>query len=397
MLENCRLFANLDGNMKTLGSALLISGTAIGAGMLGIPMATAGLGFVPSVILLVSIWLISYFAALIMLEVTLNTPGDKLHINSMARDTLGRFGQLTAWTCVLGLLYSLTVAYISGASSILKTLIDLPQWILACVFTVVLGVFVIASHRAADLLNRSLFGIKTVLLIAVLAFCLPVVDVSLLKDMPVSQGLFLSAAPVIVVSFGFHHIIPSLAQYNQGNLSVLKRVILIGSVLPLIVYILWEMIALGLVPRNELVDSDVGVFINSLSALLGKPWLSYVINGFANLALITSFLGVSLGLFDFLCDSLKVNVNRTSHRAGVGVITYLFPLICAIFIPTGFIQLLAYGGVFFAIMAFVMPPLMVFVLRRRGGVSVYQTPGLWAVPVMVLAAGLGVVGMILLG
>jgi tyrosine-specific transport protein len=215
--------------------------------------------------------------------------------------------------------------------------------------------------------------------------------------MPVSQGLFLSAAPVIVVSFGFHHIIPSLAQYNQGNLSVLKRVILIGSILPLIVYILWEMIALGLVPRNELAGGDVGAFITGLSDLLNKPWLSVVINGFANLALITSFLGVSLGLFDFLCDSLKVNSARMSHRVGVGLVTYVFPLLCAIFIPTGFIQLLAYGGVFFAIMAFVMPPLMVFVLRRRGVVNIYQTPGLWAVPLMVLAAGLGVVGMILLG
>jgi predicted membrane protein len=79
----------------------------------------------------------------------------------------------------------------------------------------------------------------------------------------------------------------------------------------------------------------------------------------------------------------------------VGVLTYALPLVCAIFVPTGFIQLLAYGGVFFAIMAFVLPPLMVFVLRRRGLSATFTTPGLWLVPVIVLLAGLGVVGVIL--
>lgn len=379
--------------MKTLGSALLITGTAIGAGMLGIPMATAGLGFFASVGLLILIWLLSYWAALLLLEVTLNTPGDKLHLNSMAKVTLGRVGQVVIWICVLGLLYSLTVAYISGAASILKTSLGLPQALLACVFTVVLGAFVVVSHRAADLLNRSLFSIKTVLLIAVLAFCFPVVDVSLLQQMPIAQSLFLSAAPVIFVSFGFHHIIPSLAQYNAGNLVLLKRIILMGSLLPLVVYILWQAITLGILPR-EAIPEDVGQFISTLSSSVGRPWLVPVINGFANLALITSFIGVTLGLFDFLCDSLKVDASRFSHRVGVGLVTYVFPLICAVFIPTGFIQLLAYGGVFFVVMAFVMPGLMVLALRRRGLVSVYRVPGSWLIPALVISAGVAVVAVI---
>jgi tyrosine-specific transport protein len=223
------------------------------------------------------------------------------------------------------------------------------------------------------------------------------IEVNLLKDLPVSQGLFLSATPVIFVSFGFHHIIPSLAQYNAGDLSNLKRIIFIGSLIPLFVYILWEMISLGLIPNELLATQDVGAYIAELSAQLNRPWLGLVINGFANLALITSFLGVSLGLFDFLCDSLKVDSTRYTHRFGVGLITYLLPLICAIFIPTGFIQLLAYGGVFFVIMAYVMPALMVFVLRRRGQVKAYQTPGLWSVPVLVLSAGVAVIGMIIIG
>lgn len=379
---------------KVLGSALLITGTAIGAGMLGVPMATAELGFGASVLLLSVIWALSYFAALIMLEVTLNTPGDKLHLNSMAKETLGTVGQLVAWACVLGLLYSLTVAYIDGASSILHSVSGLPQWMLAVVFTVVLGAFVVTSHRAADLLNRSFFSVKTVLLIAVLVFCLPSVNIDLLQHLPVSKGLFLSATPVIVVSFGFHHIIPSLAQYNQGNIPILKRIIFIGSILPLVVYVFWQMITLGIVPGHAL-STDVGDFIVTLGSTLNRPWLGTIVNAFANLALITSFLGVSLGLFDFLCDYLKVDTHRVSHRVGVGLVTYVLPLLCAIFVPTGFIQLLAYGGVFFSIMAFILPPLMVFSLRKRNTEEVYRAPGSWIIPALVMSAGVIVVGVII--
>jgi tyrosine-specific transport protein len=388
--------------MKSLGSALLITGTAIGAGMLGIPMATAQLGFTGASLLLVTIWGLSYFAALILLEVTLKTPGDRVHLNSLARYSLGRPGQIAAWICVLGLLYSLTVAYIAGASSILhaaleNTVLEVPQWILATVFTAGLGSFVVTSHRATDLLNRSLFSIKTVLLAFVLAFCLPAVDLSLLEQGPINQGLFLSAAPVIFVSFGFHHIIPSLAQYNDNNQPRLKRIIFIGSLIPLLVYLLWEVIALGVLPREGAVsfaqigEGNVGQFIESLSHLLHRPWLAALINGFANLALITSFLGVSLGLFDFLCDSLQVKSTEGIKRVGVGLLTYTLPLICALLIPTGFIQLLAYGGVFFALMAFVLPPLMLFALRRQG-----LAKGGWVIPLLVITAGLGCLTAIVL-
>lgn len=379
--------------MKILGSALLVSGTAIGAGMLGIPMATAGLGFTTSAAMLIGIWVLSYFAALLMLEVCVNTPGDKLHLNSLARETLGPLGQAVTWACVLGLLYSLTVAYIAGASSIIKSTVNIPQWILATVFTVFLGSFVVVSHRAADLLNRFFFGIKTLLMIAVLIFCIPAVQLDLLSLISVSPGLVLSAAPVVFVAFGFHHVIPSLAQYNQGDLSTLKRVIFLGSLLPLIVYLLWQMISLGIALPPEALKGEVGVFISSLAHVLEQPWLGVAVNGFANFALITSFLGVTLGLFDFLCDSFKVKTERLSHRFGVGLVTFSLPLICAIFIPESFIQMLSFGGIFFAVMAFVMPPLMVFALRHRQGSETYRCPGSWIVPMIVMITGVGAVVM----
>lgn len=384
---------------KTLGSALLITGTAIGAGMLGIPLATSSLGFLPTLCLLVLIWGFSYLAALILLEITLGVKGDNLHLNSMARQTLGRQGQFIAGLCVLGLLFSLTVAYIAGGSSILHAMLAQqlstppPQWLLSCLFTVVLGTFIFISHRATDLLNRGLFSFKTILLIVMLALCLPVVDVQKLMQTPVESTLFLSAAPVIFVSFGFHHIVPSLAQYNDNHIRTLKRIILIGSVLPLFIYILWLVMTLGILPVEGSVSfaslpaGDVGAFIVSLSTMLQKPWLIAIVNAFANIALITSFLGVTLGLFDFLCDIFNVETQRWSSRGLMAGLTFGIPLVFAIAHPSGFIRLLAYGGVFLAVMAFILPPLMLIKLRMENSNLLYRAPGGWLVPLAVLIFG----------
>ena len=43
---------------KTLGSALIIAGTAIGAGMLAMPLTSAGIGFGFTAVLLIGLWLL---------------------------------------------------------------------------------------------------------------------------------------------------------------------------------------------------------------------------------------------------------------------------------------------------------------------------------------------------
>ena len=43
---------------KTLGSTLITSGTMIGAGMLAMPLTSAGIGFTFTVVLLVLLWIL---------------------------------------------------------------------------------------------------------------------------------------------------------------------------------------------------------------------------------------------------------------------------------------------------------------------------------------------------
>ncbi len=356
---------------KTLGCALLVTGTSIGAGMLAIPLVVAQLGFINTALLLITIWFFSYIASLLILDITCKlSPNKQTHLNRMAKEVLGRVGQGVMWICVLGLLYSLTIAYISGGSSIISALFEhqgimLPQWIYAAVFTLILGGIVTISTRATDMCNRFLFMFKAVLLVLMLAFSLPFIDVRLLFEAGNNQKYFLIAAPVIFVSFGFHHIVPTLAQYTDFNVKLLKRILLIGSLIPLIIYLLWVVMSLGIMPRAML-EQDVGDFIYSLSEALQRPSMLWIVNGFANFAVITSFLGVTLGLFDFLRDSFNVAADHMPKRLGIAVLAFVVPFVFAITIPAGFIQLLAFGGVFFAIMAYVLPAIMALKMQLGG-------------------------------
>ena len=54
---------------KTLGSTLITSGTMIGAGMLAMPLTSAGIGFTFTVVLLCALWVLLTYSALLFVEV----------------------------------------------------------------------------------------------------------------------------------------------------------------------------------------------------------------------------------------------------------------------------------------------------------------------------------------
>ncbi len=88
-----------------LGAILLISGTAIGAGMLAIPVATSFAGFLPSLALLALVWFFFFLTAWFILDVNLACPGDVNFIGMVSR-SLGKGGKAICWVTYLLLLYS---------------------------------------------------------------------------------------------------------------------------------------------------------------------------------------------------------------------------------------------------------------------------------------------------
>lgn len=393
-------------NNNLTGCTLLVTGTTIGAGMLGIPLSAIGLGYWATVGLMLTMWVFTIAAALLILEANL---ADRvhLHFNTMASKTLGYAGQLVMTLSFLGLLYALTVAYIDGGSSLLSVGLkhfagfDLANMPSAIIFTLVLGFFIYTSTRATDLLNRGFMAIKFILLLLVGFFCIPQVDVvNLMTNVTTTPNSLWLAVPVFFTSFGYHTIIPSLSQYANFNVSVLKRAIIIGSGISLFVYLVWQTLSFGIIPAqgpNSLATLDnnsVGDFIELMSLMVNKPSIILIINSFAHVALITSFLGVTLGIFDFLRDILPKN--KLNTRFSVALLTFIPPLFIALVSPQGFTQLLSYAAAFLAMLACILPALMVYKIRKNARAPLpYQTPGGWLTPAFVFAIGIVIIVLVL--
>lgn len=353
---------------KFFGSILLVAGISIGAGMLALPAVTAVYGFFPSIGLLFLCWACMTLTGFLILEVNL---WFKVGTNlvSMSEKTLGPLGKLLAWLMYICLFYSLMAAYVSGMGDLIqRTAADLLGWQIyngvapLCLIALV-GAAVYLGTQSVDYLNRVFFFAKIFTYIAVIVLVTPHVHLPQLSEGSVNHAWL--ALPVILTSFGFQNIVPSLRIYLEDDVRKLRLTILIGSLTALFIYVLWEVIILGVLPvQGErgllaiLVSGQPASGIaESLHYILQNSWVSWLFRAFTVFAIITSFIGISFSLFDFLIDGMHIQRTATGKIGGL-LMTFIPPLIFAFVYPNGFILALGYASIFVAILLGILPVMM---------------------------------------
>lgn len=376
---------------KLVGSTLIIIGTMIGAGMLALPIISAEAGFAIAAIMLIAMWSIMTITGLLTLEVNLAFKGYANSLGTMASRTLGVSGKLVSWLCTLLLLYALTAAYISGNASLLSNVFELvfnvkpPNWINALIFLVFMGGVVFWSTKCVDYCNRFLISLKGVLLVVVFVLLFPQVDFVNMIRSSHDHKCLLSMVPVFLCSFGFHPTIPSLSNYTGCKPRELRFAIICGSSAALVVYLLWLFVTIGIVPWVGLHSFTsmmqpnghilLGDFIKNIYEIINSKWVTMGVNGFSNFAMTTSFIGVALGLFDFLADGFG-RANTRLGRFQTALLTFIPPLMFALFFPDGFILALKYAAFFATILVVILPALMAYRLRgNREFFSPYRVFG----------------------
>lgn len=388
-------------NSKMLGSIAIVAGTAIGGGMLALPLATAALGSVAAMALLVVIWGVSAYTSLLMLEINLRSGvGDNVH--AITGKTLGKVGQLVQGGSFLSLLYALTMVYLLGGSSLLVSKLDglfgvqLDSHTAIMLFTLFFGGLIAVGIAWIDKISRVLFSAMVLLLVLVVLFLLPDVSLSSMAATAVIEGVeqgsfsgyLMAAVPVVFTSFGFHVCIATLVGYLDGDSVKLRKVLLIGSTIPLACYIFWLTVTLGTVGGDRIsgFDGSLPQLINALQALAQSSIVSQSIAFFADLALITSFLGVTMSLFDFIAELTRAKSNA-SGRLQTWLLTFIPPLLCAIFYPDGFVKVLGFAAIPLVMMIIILPILMAM-RQRKLALGGYQVMG--GTPALYVAGALGV-------
>lgn len=360
-------------NSKLIGGILLIVGTSIGGGMLALPVSTAAAGITNSIIFLIGCWLIMTVGALLILEVNLRLPAGS-NMVSMAKSTLGRPGQIVAWVTYLFLLYTLLAAYISGGSDVfnallLKAQIHLPGWITSLLFTAVFSLVVYNGIRAVDYVNRGLMFGKLGIYILLVLIISPHITIPTLGGG--SLKAITGSLMILITSFGFASIVPSLREYFEDDTNALRKVILFGSFIPLVCYILWETVIMGVIQHDgsngliALMSSDhpTSGLTDALSHAIENQWITGFFSFFTSICMITAFLGVSLGLFDFLADGLKLKKSGNQGKCTLAL-TFIPPLAVVLINPGIYLHALGYAGVCCVILLLLLPSIMAWQGRK---------------------------------
>ncbi len=358
-----------------LGAVLLIAGTTIGAAMLAIPVTTGFMGFFPSLLLFLACWFIMLMSGFFFVDVNCSFK-EETNLVSMASRTLGNLGKVICWSFYLMLLYALIAAYISGSSPMFVALFKaigfpISQKTAYFCLPILFGVFFYFGIKGIDLINRFLMVGLLGSYILILFFVPSHIDFDHLLHHDFKMGMI--ALPVVLTSFGFHIIIPSLGTYMRHDSKKLKTAILYGSLLTLGVYIIWQFIVLGVVPlkgKISLISAWLsGDSVAPLAQYLNNPKIALGAYCFAFFAITTSFLGVALSLSDFLSDGFKLRKSWEGHLVGYGL-TFIPPIFFVLQFQRGFITALEYAGAFVAILLGILPCLMILKLKH---LKFYQT------------------------
>lgn len=353
--------------------------------MLALPISTAEVGFSNSIFFLTLCWLIMTLGALLILEVNLRLPAGSNMI-SMAKSTLGLPGQVIAWITSLLLLYTLLAAYISGGSDVFNGLLtrahlSVPSWLTSLLFTCIFSVVVYRGVRSVDYVNRGLmFGKLGVYLILVIIIS-PHVDVSSLHGG--SMKAITGSLMILIASFSFASIVPSLRDYFNDDIKALRKAIIIGSFIPLACYVVWNAMIMGVVARDgndglvALMSNQHATsgLTNALSATVQSPWITGFFDFFTSICMITAFLGVSVGLFDFLADGLTLKKTGLQGQ-GTLALTFIPPLAIVLFNPGIYLRAFSYAGVCCIVLLLLLPSIMTWRARRVDSTRALQlVPG----------------------
>lgn len=367
---------------KTFGSALIVAGTTIGAGMLAMPLTSAEMGFITTLILLFSLWILLSYSALLFVEVYQKAERKDAGIATLAEQHFGIVGRVLATLSLVVFMYAILTVYSIGGGDLFTPFLTFAgehaNTLAIILFVVIFAIAVTIGTGAVDAFTRLLFIAKLIAFAAVLCLMLPRVTLANLGAMPLHHFLIISASPVFFTSFGFHVVIPSINNYLEGDIRRLRIAIIGGTAIPLVAYILWQMATHGVLEQSQFIqiirhDPTLNGLVEATYHATGSTLISGIVRTFSALALITSFLGVSLALVDCLDDLLK-RIKISTSRFNLSLLAFLPPLFCALFYRD-FLGVLTYAGQMFTFYGLVLPVGMAWVLRRKYADLPYRVMG----------------------
>ena len=378
---------------------MIIGGTIIGAGMFSLPVVMSGAWFFWSLLALIFTWFCMLHSGLMILEANLN-----YHIgasfDTITKDLLGNGWNIINGLTVAFVLYILTYAYISASGSVIQhtfAQMDLavPARLGGLAFALVVAFIVWLSTKAVSRMTTIVLGAKILTFFMTFGGLMWHVEPAILFNRAEGNASYLPyvlmTLPFCLASFGYHGNVPSLMKYYGKDPLTIRRCLLLGTLMALVLYIIWLVGTMGNIPRPAFIaiaekGGNIDVLVQTLSGLLNSSTLDLLLTVFSNFAVASSFLGVTLGLFDYLADLFKFDDSRLG-RFKTALVTFLPPIAGGLLWPNGFIYAIGFAGLAATVWAAIVPALLARASRRRFGSPNYRVWGGNAMIILILCFG----------
>ena len=385
--EVTRLFSHLelDGSKlshqagSVLGSTALVAGATVGVGILALPTVTLPSGVVPSSALLIAVCIYTLVSGLLIAEVTLRTMRlvgrPSLGLLVIVERTLGKLGARIAGGVYLFLQYALLVAYISqggeilgSAASSLWGVQNVPTWIGTTAFSLLFGgIMYLGRERFVEKLNSVFVAIVIASFLGLLF--LGSTHVRSAQFLFQDWSALTPAVSVMLVALFYHNVVPVIVAQLEGDARKIRLSIVIGSVIPLIMFLAWNAVILGSVSPEMVKDTSSGTVFDPLQTLrLGGAgeWLGVLLFVFSEFAIVTSFIGVVYGLLNFFEDISPVAPDKPSGRLSLYSLILFPPMSLSAISPSIFFHALDYAGTFgISVLGGIIPALMSWKQREE--------------------------------
>ena len=348
---------------KQMTSILLVSGTCIGAGMLALPMTLAKLGIIPSLVIMFATWFLTYYPSLVSIELNLHSERG-LSLGLLGRKFSGKIAEIVGNVSVKILSYALLSAYIYGGSSIIQKLIgiELSAFAMHTILSTAIIIALLCPTRIVSKLNNVAFISFLGLFLILIAKIVNCIDYSYVPWSVAPNFSNISAiATIVFTSFGYQVIFHSLRDYCGKDVKMLKRAFFYGSLIPMIVYMIWTCGVLCVVYKSNYEffglmlngKVEVGDLIQELSIGFQFSRLPVIIWWLSICTILTSIIGVGIGLTESYTLWLQHKLKRPRFiAAGVTIVpAYVISTI----VPNAFIKTLSFAGAILVVIAILLP------------------------------------------
>ena len=278
---------------KKLLALSMFSGTIIGVGLFGLPYVTAQIGFIPMLFYFLILGTVMITIQLMYSEISLRTI-DNHRLPGYSKIYLNKWAEFISYTTTITGLIGALLAYIIVGGEFLANLMIPMLGGTVLLYSVIFFVFGAAIvFFGAGPVSKTEFlslGLFFVILIILFFKALPHVNPEFFTTVNLNLKNILLPYGVILFALGGMAVVPEMKEILKKQEGSMKKLIIIGSIIPIITYLIFIVIVFGVTGSATTQEGMVGLNLALGNSVVYLGFLFGIITTF------TSFLTLGITL-----------------------------------------------------------------------------------------------------